>query len=181
MLKEFGRNLIREVKGFGYTKFGLFKDDFQIKDSITADGLGLAFSSRPDEVNKTIDRMRVTAEKRRLRKNSEPQPPTEIVMSKQDKKGQSKFSFKFQDQKYELVGKPDLYGFTEWINTYTKSADTCITCDRLLFPGEPVGAADNGLMHMTFDCCPSGGFYAGRIDSDGHLKPLTEADFKILE
>jgi len=97
MLKEFGRNLIREAKSFGYTKFGLFKDDFHIKDSITADGMTIAFSSHPEEINKTIDRMRITAEKRRSREDKEPEVPSEIKMSRPDKKGNSKFSFKFHD------------------------------------------------------------------------------------
>lgn len=180
MLKEFGRNLIKEAKNFGYTRFGLFKDDYHIKEQITADGMALTFSSHPEEVNKTIDNMRITAEKRRLREGKEPEVPSEITMSKPDKKGQSKFSFKFHDKKYKLVGKSDLPGFTDWITEYSKSAETCITCDGLLFPGEPAGAADSGVMHMTFDCCPSGGFYAGHINSDGQLKPLTEDDFTIL-
>ena len=46
-----------------------------------------------------------------------------------------------------------------------------------MFPGEPAGACDDGLMHMTFECCPSGGFYAGHVDDKGKLKPLSFTTF----
>ena len=140
----------------------------------------MAFSSHSKEVNETIDRMRSSQEKRKAREGKEPEAPSSIVMSKANKKGVSKFDFDYHGQKYTLEGRPELKQFTAWITEYTKTAESCITCDRLLFPGEPAGAADKGLMHMTFDCCPSGGFYAGHIDEKGKLKPLTEQDLHSI-
>jgi len=171
---------VRGLKSFGYVTFGLFKNEFQIKEEITVNGLGLAFSSHSKEVNETIDRMRSSQEKRKAREGKEPEAPSSIVMSKANKKGVSKFDFDYHGQKYTLEGRPELKQFTAWITEYTKTAESCITCDRLLFPGEPAGAADKGLMHMTFDCCPSGGFYAGHIDEKGKLKPLTEQDLHSI-
>jgi len=165
--------LLRGIKRIGYTTMGWFRGDFEIKEEITAGGLALAFSSNPREVNKTIDRMRETRAKRSAREGKGSEAPSNITMSRPDKKGKSKFTFRYHDQDYTLEGKPDLKEFAGWITEYTATAESCITCDRLLFPGEPAGAADYGLMHMTFDCCPSGGYFAGHIDKQGKLKPLT--------
>jgi len=144
---------------------------------LSADGLKLALSSHPGEVNQTLAKMKDTLEKRKEREGKEPEVPSNITMSKPNRKGISKLAFEYHGQKYGLEGKPDVKEFTEWITEYTKTAESCITCDGLMFPGEPAGACDDGLMHMTFECCPSGGFYAGHVDDKGKLKPLSFTTF----
>ena len=166
---------IDRIRGAGKRVLGLFQDPNPgIKEVLTSQGLGLTYSSHPEEVNQTIDKMRETAIKRKDREGKEPEIPSNIEMSKPDGKGKSEFHFTYHDQEYTLVGKSDLEEFTSWITGYTKTAESCITCDRLLFPGEPVGGSDKGLMHMTFGCCPSGGFYAGHVSGEGKLTPLTK-------
>lgn len=178
------REILQDIKNFGSKVAGYVKDRVEVyrvahkkytelDRQISADGLELVISSHPEEVNQTLARMKETLEKRKARDGKDPEVPSNIAVSKINKKGVSKFTFEYHEQKYELEGKPDLKEFTEWITEYTKTAESCITCDGLMFPGEPAGACDDGLMHMTFDCCPSGGFYSGHIDSQGKLKPLS--------
>lgn len=178
------KEILQDIKNFGFKIAGYVKDEVEaykfahkkyakLDRQISADGLVLAVSSHPEEVNETLVKMNETLEKRKMREGKEPEVPINITMSKSNRKGVSKFAFEYHGQKYGLEGKPDIREFTEWITEYTKTAESCITCDGLMFPGEPAGACEDGLMHMTFECCPSGGFYAGHIDAKGELKPLS--------
>lgn len=146
---------------------------------LSADGLELAFSTHTKEANQIFKMMAQTSERRKAREDSGPETPSNIVMSK-PKKGRSIFEFEYHQQKHKLIGKPDLNAFTSWITEYAKTAESCITCDKLLMPGESAGACDDGLMHLSFDCCPDGGFYAGHINDKGKLEPLTEQDYEVV-
>ncbi len=64
----------------------------------------------------------------------------------------------------------------EYLNRY---ATLCGSCEKVIFPGEPVGQAYIGapypLTHLTMECCPSGALYCGKW-GEGRLITLHELD-----
>ena len=71
--------------------------------------------------------------------------------------------------------------FEEWFNEYVLRASCCASCEMLLFPGSAVGRIGENLVHLTFDCCPSGGFYVGSIGEDGQVVSAFEGNLTIAE
>ena len=102
--------------------------------------------------------------------------PSDITITKRDKKGSVVVSFRYLDQGYQLKGRGTIEEFTEWINEYTKTAETCTTCDKLMLPGENAGIGeDGGYTHMTDECSLDGLLMlAGRINANGQVETPEE-------
>lgn len=67
--------------------------------------------------------------------------------------------------------------FNAWFEGYTAHALSCVSCQRLLFPGDIVGAGGyddegngGGYVHYTDECSMPGTF-VGTIDVNGQLQP----------
>lgn len=130
-------------------------------------------SSDPERIEGIFERMEDTLKKITDREGREPEIPTNIRASGHVNifTGIREYSFSFRGQEYAFKRKGTLEEFRDWITEYSKTAESCITCDGLLFEGEAVGLCSDGLMHLTRDCCPSGGFFAGHINNQGKLEP----------
>lgn len=81
--------------------------------------------------------------------------------------GKRRFAVSYDGHEYEFAGRGTIEAFTTWITEYCKKAPKCITCEQVIFPGEPVGNFNIGVMHMN--CCPSGGFFVGHLDKEGNI------------
>lgn len=125
--------------------------------------LSLAYST--NDINPMIDKMNATLKRR------EEKPKSSKIEIPVIKKVKGVMEVDSDGQHYSFKGKGTKEEFTKWFSEYAKKAPSCITCGRIIFPGSPVGECNKGLMHMNFDCCPSGGFFVGHLDNEGKIIP----------
>lgn len=133
--------------------------------------LVLIASSNPEKVRDILDRMNEASIKRAEREGKEREVPSNIQASRLNIIKRSRiFTFTYHGQEHSIEKKGNLKSFEGWITEYSKTAQLCITCDKLMLPGEAVGECNEGLMHLTYYCCPSASYFAGHIDEKGQLK-----------
>ena len=134
-------------------------------------GTNLLVSTAPRKVNKIIGEMNGTLIKRQERAGQIiPDPVIEVVGGK--KPGKVKVKIQYKGQEYSYSGKrgqAKIEGFIKFVKEYFPKAPECVTCDRIIFPGDDVGECTKGLMHMYANCCPAGAMFAGHIDENGQL------------
>lgn len=144
------------------------------------DGFEILAHTDPERVNRVAERMQVAEAKRKLREGLPPDSPKNIFGVRVGLfRRVEKFCFDFHDQHYEVKGKASVKEFSDWIKEYCKSAQLCVTCDRLLLPGLAVGSIDSGLVHLNPHCCADSSAFAGHIDEKGKLKPLDFSKYEI--
>lgn len=134
-------------------------------------------SSDTERVDKIFDKMGEVRKKRAEREGKEPEIPSDIRASRINILNRTRiFTFTYHNREHSIERKGNLENFKGWIIKYSKTAESCITCDGLMLPGEAVGKCSEGLMHLTYNCCPTAAFFAGHIDEEGKLEQYRKSD-----
>lgn len=174
---ERARNTIRDIQSrlrgyFATSPVGL-------KEHIHGRNGDLIASSHPDEINQIIDKRKVTLKAQKDRKN---RPASEPLFKTEpgEEAGTTEILFTYKGHEYSFTSKVGVTNIPVFINKlkeYLPNAPECTTCDRVFFPGESVAEDSKGLMHLTFDCCPAGILFSGRIGADGKaVQPETRVE-----
>lgn len=87
----------------------------------------------------------------------------------------------WENQQYSLAGKGTKKEFNDWFDQYKLVAPKCSTCERMIFPGEPVGRNGPILMHDSWNCSPTGTLFIGWIDQQGQIKAAFEDGESLAE
>lgn len=88
--------------------------------------------------------------------------------------GVSRIRFTLDNKEYDMEAPFDSEGLLSWFPRYVAIAPHCATCDRLIFPGQPISQGhitteDSGFSHL--ECCDTAAGYAGRFNNNGELIP----------
>lgn len=131
-----------------------------------------------EDMTPMIEKMDANLKRRGEREKSQTkeQPVPVIQMVDSGEKEVSQFEVDYDGHHYSFKGKEGKEEFTQWFTEYVPKAPNCITCDKIILPGDAVGKITKGLMHMYWDCCPSGGFYVGHVNKEGKVVYLGEED-----
>lgn len=152
-----------------------FLDRFrQNRTNTKTDGRALRMiaTSHPEELVQMMDKRKHTLRAQKERKKRPVEDPVFNRIIDGEEPGTTEIMFTYKGQEYSFTSKAGVTNIPEFVDRlkeYLPKAPECTTCDRIFLPGDQAAEDEHGLMHMYWDCCPSGILLVGRVNTEGKV------------